>query len=682
MHRRNTTHSLRSGLARIFLLMLLLPAAQVHAADIELGSHANCGLGSAIRAANTDAVRDGCPAGSGADTIILSGNITRNAAAFPAITSAITIKSPAGESYQISGGDNNHIFTVSSQGSLTLENLTITAGKNAGNGGAIVVSNGSLTLVNSTISDSEASSGGGIYAENSALTLSGSTISGNEATDLSGGGIYATSSSLTIENSVISDNESDAGGGGIAYHAGLSTSRLSISNSTVSGNKATTFGGGLYMHNDNHADASATIKKSAFVDNTAKSGGAISNRKILSLENSTISGNSASDFGGGFHAGWYSASTLKHVTLNDNQGKSEGGGGLFIATITTFNLYNSIIAGSPGGGDCVGALDQNRGNLIQDGSCSPARSGDPKLDALTGSPAYHPLQNDSPAIGAAASAHCLDDDQLGSPRDASACDIGAFESAQTSPPAADETDDRSEPGHPSDPGQTNDPDRANDPGQPDDPDREDDSGRADDPDREDDPDDSGPANPPLETCKTLPENILVSYMHSGVQCQRLDASGIGIQSVIDAGFSEAVDVWGYVEQGVEICFAQPGSLTFLDATTAPRTVSSLPAYSRSGLTCAWLEGPGTVVLVPGPLPPALPQNASPPATIQSLDNCSVTTTDFLNFRDAPYGKLIRVLPMNVTLTALERTDGSFKVDYYGMQGWISAAYVEPIGTCG
>ena len=72
-----------------------------------------------------------------------------------------------------------------------------------------------------------------------------------------------------------------------------------------------------------------------------------------------------------------------------------------------------------------------------------------------------------------------------------------------------------------------------------------------------------------------------------------------------------------------------------------------------------------------------------------LQNCMVTTTDIVNFRESPGGGLIIVpwipnswLPREATLTALERTSGWFKVDYYGLQGWISADYATPQGDCG
>ena len=69
---------------------------------------------------------------------------------------------------------------------------------------------------------------------------------------------------------------------------------------------------------------------------------------------------------------------------------------------------------------------------------------------------------------------------------------------------------------------------------------------------------------------------------SGVQFRRLDAGGIGIRSVLEAGFLDAVDVFGYAEQGVEVCFPGSGSLLLLDAATSPRSVTS-----AAGLHARW-----------------------------------------------------------------------------------------------
>ena len=87
---------------------------------------------------------------------------------------------------------------------------------------------------------------------------------------------------------------------------------------------------------------------------------------------------------------------------------------------------------------------------------------------------------------------------------------------------------------------------------------------------------------------------------SGVQCQRLDGGGIGIRSIVDAGFIDAVDIWGYVEQGVEVCFPQSGTLLFLDARAIPRAATPLASYIANAMTCGWIESPGSIVLMPHP----------------------------------------------------------------------------------
>ena len=87
-------------------------------------------------------------------------------------------------------------------------------------------------------------------------------------------------------------------------------------------------------------------------------------------------------------------------------------------------------------------------------------------------------------------------------------------------------------------------------------------------------------------------------LDSGVHFRQLDGAGIGIQSIIDAGYLAALDVYGYVEQGVEVCFPQIGRVIFLDARTIPRAITTLPATVRDGMTCVYLDSPGSLVLLP------------------------------------------------------------------------------------
>ena len=102
------------------------------------------------------------------------------------------------------------------------------------------------------------------------------------------------------------------------------------------------------------------------------------------------------------------------------------------------------------------------------------------------------------------------------------------------------------------------------------------------------------------TCEHLPGDIVVRAFagsRSGIQCQQIDANGVGIRSVIDAGLILAVDVWGYVDPGVEVCLRGSGSLIFLDAGTAPRTLTWIPSYGDPGWTCSTFHQAGSLVMV-------------------------------------------------------------------------------------
>ena len=87
-------------------------------------------------------------------------------------------------------------------------------------------------------------------------------------------------------------------------------------------------------------------------------------------------------------------------------------------------------------------------------------------------------------------------------------------------------------------------------------------------------------------------------LDSGVHFRQLDGAGIGIQSIIDAGYLAALDVYGYVEQGVQVCFPQVGRILFLDARTMPRAITPLESTVVNGMTCASISSPGSLVLLP------------------------------------------------------------------------------------
>ena len=427
----------------------LLWTPTVYAADITLSS--SCTLTDAIIAANHDRPEGGCPAGRGADIITLTQDI-RLGDELPAITSSITIE---GEGYAISGAYRWRIF-YNDGGALTIKDLTMTDGyvegdliRNADDtlkatadqpfGGAIVNWQGTLSIVNSNFSDNLAEYGGGAIANGGELNIVNSSFSDN-LVEYSGGAIDNWGE-LSVSGSYFSGNSAEWGG---AIH---NWEELSISDSIFSDNLAG-WGGAIHNYNE------LSISDSAFSHNSADTGGAINNWGNLSIINSTFSDNSADGLGGTIAnlVGKLSivSSTFSGNSADDGGAISNGrelsivsstfsgnsadlGGAILNWKDGKLSMVNSIIAGR-GEDACEsrGELKRNINNFIQDGTCSPAFEGDPKLGELVmpedGSPAYFPLLAGSPAIDAADDDYCPATDQIGTTRPQGAgCDIGAIE---------------------------------------------------------------------------------------------------------------------------------------------------------------------------------------------------------------------------------------------------------------
>ncbi len=510
------------------VLFALFFASSAYAADIRLSSR--CTLADAIIAANNDRAEGDCPAGRGADTIILSQDITLRAE-LPAITSKITIE---GNGYTISGNNRYRIF-YNDGGTLTIHDLTMTKGRveNEGElifdadsslkatetnpvGGAIANWAGTITISDSSFSGNSAEWGGAIF-NGGELSISDSSFRRNSAER---GGAILNGEELSITNSAFQNNLAEAGGaianseelsisdsafrhnsaeygGAIANSEELSMVRgtfsdnsaefggaivnvdeLSITDSSFSDNSAE-FGGAVYnwedgelsisdsSFSDNSAevgggaifnDGELSISSSPFSDNSAVFGGAIDNAEDgeLSITDSSFSDNSAELFGGaidnaedgelsitdssfsdnsagqgGAIDNWEDGTlSIVNGTFSGNSADTDGGA---IANGGELSIINTIIAGR-GGDACYSnnRLKQNVRNFIQDGSCSPAFRGNPRLGTLVtpadGSPAYFPLLANSRAIDAADDDYCPATDQIGTERPQGAgCDIGAIE---------------------------------------------------------------------------------------------------------------------------------------------------------------------------------------------------------------------------------------------------------------
>ena len=226
---------------------------------------------------------------------------------------------------------------IRNEGTLTLMNSTV-SGNSAGDDtgcrtddpallcseGGGIWNAGTLTLMDSTVSGNSAPFGGGISNREGSLTLVDSTVLGNSAEGCrgvgavlcSGGGGIWNSGTLTMLDSNVSGNTANWGAG--IYNRGVPT----LSNTIVSGNSAGFDGGGLLNFE------TLALTDSTVTDNVAgQSGGGIANEAgTLEVRNSTLSGNTAASAGGGMFNPAGAAAELVNATVSANTADTWGGG--------------------------------------------------------------------------------------------------------------------------------------------------------------------------------------------------------------------------------------------------------------------------------------------------------------------------------------------------------------------
>jgi transcriptional regulator with XRE-family HTH domain len=270
----------------------------------------------------------------------------------------------------VNGGPGYNIY-VSSSAIVAMSGLTFKNSKQWTS--SFLINEGTLTLSNSLVTDNTLFSldniptdsilatsavGGGI-TNTGTLILNNSSVSGNAVITRSypntlgpihdtfnrGGGI-ANTGTLMLNNSSVSDNRVDgsrgAYGGGI--YNGFSGS-ITLNNSTVAGNVVASQGTEKGVNN--------------FFDPPGGYGGGIYNAGTLSLNNSTVSRNSASTGGGGiFEFGSSQAQsyiTMLFCTIYGNSAKNGGGISMMIPGETIASgpvqVQNSIIAGNQADGN-------------------------------------------------------------------------------------------------------------------------------------------------------------------------------------------------------------------------------------------------------------------------------------------------------------------------------------------
>jgi len=153
---------------------------------------------------------------------------------------------------------------------------SMVSGNTATGGGGIANYQSTLTLTNSTVSgnSSLAGDGGGISNYGSVLTLTNSTVSGNSSDGGNGGGISNKrfgniSGTLTIINSTISDNRAiyNKGYGGRGGGIFILGSQASITFCSIygNGNASTLDGGGIAIEKDDHSILNHVVVRNSII---------------------------------------------------------------------------------------------------------------------------------------------------------------------------------------------------------------------------------------------------------------------------------------------------------------------------------------------------------------------------------------------------------------------------------
>ena len=244
---------------------------------------------------------------------------------------------------RINGSDCNLIDAI-----IAANTDRATGACHAGNGEDTItlLSDVTLTAVNSDLRGDT-----GLPLINSVITLEGAgyTIARSTATDTPRFRLLdvANNGNLTLHQVTLTGGSIADAGGGI-FNQGT----LTLNNSTLTANTADA-GGGIYN------SGTLTLNNSTLSGNTANFagfGGGISNYGTLTVSNSTLSGNSTGKGGGGiFNQGTL---TVSNSTLSGNSANS-GGGGIF--NYGTVTVSNSTLSGN--GADQGGGISNDGGTL-------------------------------------------------------------------------------------------------------------------------------------------------------------------------------------------------------------------------------------------------------------------------------------------------------------------------------
>jgi VCBS repeat-containing protein len=251
--------------------------------------------------------------------------------------------------HDLVGGNSYHVVTGSgTTNTAGLDGFTISAGTAlggypTGDGGGMLIFQGSPTLANLTFSANSSNAyGGGMCSVGSNLTLTGATFTGNCGYD--GGGMFAAGSQVELDHVVFQANSATTGGGGLRMqHSSSKLYNVSFLFNSAGG------GGGAIQN----LWGDTELVNVVFINNhTSHAGGAIANQTAtLILTNTTFYGNYTNTIGGGLYnePDWRSSVLVQNSIFMNNM--APNGPQIYNENIaTTLTVHSSLAEGcNPGG---------------------------------------------------------------------------------------------------------------------------------------------------------------------------------------------------------------------------------------------------------------------------------------------------------------------------------------------
>ncbi len=337
---------------------------------------------------------------------------------------ALTIES-AGGLATIDAQGASRVFSISAGSNVTLDGLVITGGYSAGNGGGII-SQGTLTILNSAIQGNRSDQSGGGLENAADATISNTLFQNNYAGGFGGGfrnlGVDGGAGDMVVTDCIFLGNTAVFNGGGLDNNGVLVLSGgqfgpaagamggnyaggqgsaignggiLALSDTAITSNTSYNQGGGIfnafsdsYLPSELHMTGvtfrgnnslygwggalsnfgTSTTSYSSFFDNTAANGGGAIDNYVgtLVIDHSYFDNNTAGTYGGAIHN--YDAASLevRDSSITNNTSSADGGG--IVSWYRPVSISGTTISGNTATFGSGGGLANFSGTVDISGS--------------------------------------------------------------------------------------------------------------------------------------------------------------------------------------------------------------------------------------------------------------------------------------------------------------------------